>query len=346
MNSQKLKKLQELAKKTDFNDPRLNDYYNKQNKRYSIPKPYAGYSTLLRAEQNNKLGEIDIALIGVPFDIGVTNRPGARLGPKQIRELSSMAGGPMHHASGIIPAQLCRYADHGDVDIKSTYNLDQGIREIEAYYQKVADADVIPLTVGGDHSITYPILKAIGKDEPVGLIHIDAHADTGGKFNDSKFHHGGPFRNAALAGVLDPERTIQIGIRGRAEPHWDFSYDSGMRVVHIEEFYEMGLKKVINEARSIVGDYPTYISFDVDGIDPSFTPGTGTPEIGGLMPREVQQLIRGFRGLHLIGGDVVEVAPPYDPSGNTALVAATMLWEMLCVIADSFACQKNHNPKP
>ena len=341
MDPQKIKKLHQLAKKTDFNDSRLNEYYGTQSKQFSIPKPYAGYSTLLRAAQNNNLEELDIALIGVPFDIGVTNRPGARLGPKQIRELSAMAGGPMHHVSRIIPAQLCRYADYGDVNIESTYNLDQGIQEIESYYQKVSDAGVIPLTAGGDHSITYPILKAVGRDEAVGLIHIDAHADTGGQFHDSKFHHGGPFRNAALAGVLDPERTIQIGIRGRAEPHWDFSYDSGMRIVHIEEFYKMGLKKVIDEARSIVGKYPTYISFDVDGIDSAYTPGTGTPEIGGLTPLEVQQLIRGLRGLNLVGGDVVEVAPPYDPSGNTALVAATMMWEMLCVIADSFAARKN-----
>ena len=135
--------------------------------------------------------------------------------------------------------------------------------------------------------------------------------------------------------MLDPERTIQIGIRGRAEPHWDFSYDSGMRIIHIEEFYQMGLDNVIQEAREIVGGGPTYISFDVDGIDPAFTPGTGTPEVGGLTPREVQQLIRGMQGLNLVGGDVVEVAPPYDPSGNTALVAATMMWEILCVIADS-----------
>lgn len=346
MDPNKLKKLQALAEKIDFNDERLTEYYRSQEessdgaKSAAGVKPYAGYSTLLRAAQAPNLASLDIALIGVPFDFGVTNRPGARFGPQQIREVSAMANGPMHHESGIIPSQLCRYADYGDVNLDSAYSLDRGIEEIEAYYHRIVDAGVIPITAGGDHSITYPILKAIGRDEPVGLIHIDAHADTGGQINDSKFHHGGPFRNAALAGVLDPERTIQIGIRGRGEPHWDFSYNSGMRVVHIEEFYEMGLEKVIEEARRIVGDGPTYISFDVDAIDPAFTPGTGTPEIGGLTPREVQQLIRGMRGLNLVGGDAVEVAPPYDPSGNTALVAATMMWEMLCVIADAFAARK------
>jgi agmatinase len=199
----------------------------------------------------------------------------------------------------------------------------------------VVNAGVVPITAGGDHSISYPILKAVGAEQPVALIHIDAHADTGGPFNGSKFHHGGPFRNAALAGVIEPEKTIQIGIRGRAEPHWDFSYDSGMRVVHIEEFYRLGVEAVINEVRRIVGDHPVYLSFDVDAIDPAFTPGTGTPEVGGLNPREVQQLIRGCRGLNLVGADVVEVAPPFDPSGNTALVAATMMWEMLCVVAEA-----------
>lgn len=343
IDPQKLKKLQALAEKIDFNDERLNEYYRSEDEESGSVKPFAGYSTLLRARQATNLDCLDIALIGVPFDFGVTNRPGARFGPQQIRELSAMTHGPMHHESGIIPAQLCRFADVGDVDLENTYNLDQGIEEIEAYFHKIADAGVIPLTAGGDHSITYPILKAIARDEPVGLIHIDAHADTGGPFNGSKFHHGGPFRNAALAGVLDPERTIQIGIRGRAEPHWDFSYDSGMRVVHIEEFYDMGLQQVIEEARRVVGDGPTYISFDVDGIDPAYTPGTGTPETGGLTPRDVQQLIRGLRGLNLVGGDAVEVAPPYDPSGNTALVAATMMWEMLCVIADSFAARKKQS---
>lgn len=333
--SEKLSKLRQLADRLDFNDKRLTAFYNDESNAVDNVAPYMGITTLLNAPHSSKLDDLDIALIGIPFDLGVTNRPGARFGPQQIREVSAMANGPMHHALKTIPSQLCSFADVGDVPIQSTYSLEDGIKDIENFYHTLVDAGVVPLSAGGDHSVSYPILKAIGRDEPVGLIHIDAHCDTGGTFNGTKFHHGGPFRNAALDGVLDPERTIQIGIRGRAEPHWDFSYDSGMRVIHIEEFYEMGIKAVIDEARSIVGDGPTYISFDVDGIDPAFTPGTGTPEIGGLLPREVQQLIRGMRGLNLVGGDAVEVAPPYDKSGNTALVAATMMWEMLCVISES-----------
>lgn len=339
MQSDKLEHLRKLAEKVDFNDQALNEFYksgvhNGGDNADQIA-PYAGISTFLRAELASMSDDLDIALIGVPFDLGVTNRPGARFGPQQVRELSVMAAGPKNHANGIIPAAIARFADCGDVPINSTYTLDQAIGEIEAFYHTVIDKKASPLSVGGDHSITYPILKAVGRDAPVALVHIDAHADTGGPFNGSKFHHGGPFRNAALAGVIDTEKTVQIGIRGRAEPHWDFSYDSGMRVIHIEEFYELGIDRVIEEARNIVGDSPTYISVDVDAIDPAFTPGTGTPEVGGLQPREVQAIVRGLQGLNLVGGDVVEVSPPYDPTGNTALVAATILWEILCVLADS-----------
>ena len=339
MEEAELAGLRMLAKKSTFNDPCLNAYYEQQSKQTDHVAPYMGNPTLLGASQSSSLEELDVALVGVPFDLGVTNRPGARFGPQQIRQVSAMASGPMHHVSRVIPEQLCRIGDVGDVPLQNLYSLDRGIEDIEAFYLRVADAGVLPISAGGDHSITYPILKALGRDEPVGLVHIDAHADTGAAFNGSKFHHGGPFRNAAIAGVLDPKRTVQIGIRGRAEPHWDFSYDSGMRVIHIEEFYEMGVQTVIDEARRIVGSGPTYISFDVDGIDPAFTPGTGTPEVGGMTPFEVQHIIRGLQGLNLIGGDAVEVAPAYDPIGNTALVAATMMWEMLCVIADAHAAR-------
>lgn len=343
MAKTKLQRLQALADKTDLNDQALQAFLDSGaahggDKRQQVA-PYAGISSFLRAPLQESLAGLDIALLGVPFDLAVTNRPGARFGPQQVREMSVLAAGPKHHVSGTIPAALVNYADCGDIPITSTYNLEQATQEIEDYYHTVIDAGVVPLSVGGDHSISYPILKAVGRAEAVAMIHIDAHADTGGPFNGSRFHHGGPFRNAALAGVLDPERTVQIGIRGRAEPHWDFSYDSGMRVIHIEEFHRMGIDAVIAEARGVVGDTPTYLSFDVDSIDPAFTPGTGTPEVGGLLPREVQTLIRGLAGLNLVGGDVVEVSPPFDQSGNTALVAATMLWEILCVMAESVAAR-------
>jgi guanidinopropionase len=200
----------------------------------------------------------------------------------------------------------------------------------------VRAAGILPVSAGGDHSITYPILRALGAERPVGMVHVDAHTDTWGEFFGSKFTHGAPFRLAVEAGVLDPKRTIQIGIRGGQNflDGIEFSKSRGMRVVFIEEFAELGVDRVIAEARRVVGDGPTYISFDVDGLDPVYAPGTGTPEIGGITTLEAQRLLRGLRGLNLVGGDVVEVAPPYDQTGNTALVGATMMYEILCLIAD------------
>jgi agmatinase len=230
----------------------------------------------------------------------------------------------------------------GDVELQRRHSLDEGIEEIERYFNRLVDAGVTPLSVGGDHSITYPILKALGRDEPVGCVHIDAHCDTGPEWGGSKFHHGGPFRNAALAGALDPERTIQIGIRGTAEMVWDFSYESGMTVIHVEEFQDMGLRAVIEKTREVVGGGPVYVSFDVDGLDPVYAPGTGTPEVGGLTPIEAKAIVQALRGLDVIGGDVVEVAPEYDPTSNTALAATTMLFEILCVVAEGHAARRSN----
>jgi len=200
--------------------------------------------------------------------------------------------------------------------------------DIAAFYGRFQEAGVRPLSVGGDHSITYPILQGLGRERPVGLVHIDAHCDTMGELEDTKFHHGGPFRQAVLAGVLDPERTIQIGIRGPAEIFWGFSYESGMTVLHIEDVDRLGIAGVVEKARAVVGDGPTYISFDVDGLDPAYAPGTGTPEAGGLTPREAQSILHGLAGIDIVGGDVVEVAPQYDPTSNTAMVGAQILFEI------------------
>ena len=301
---------------------------------------YAEIPTFMRMPYRPDLQDVEIGLIGVPFDLGVTHRPGARHGPRAVRDRSSVMG-LQHHHSKIIPCDLCRVADIGDVRIGDRFSLERGIEWIGAFYQKIAEAGIVPLSVGGDHSISFPILKALGAKQPLGLVHVDAHCDTMADLDGSKFHHGGPFRNAVEAGVLDPKRTVQIGIRGNSEPFWDFSYASGMRVIHIEEFHEMGLRAVIQEARRVVGQGPTYISFDVDGLDPSFAPGTGTPEIGGLTTIEGQAIIRGMQGLHLVGGDVVEVSPPFDPTGNTALIGAAMMFEILCVLADSVASRRN-----
>jgi guanidinopropionase len=296
---------------------------------------YTEIATFMRAPLANSLEDVDIGLIGVPTDLGVTNRAGARHGPREIRNASSLMRA-FNLALGVNPYELCRIADLGDVRLSHRFDLEKQNDEIEAYFRQVHAAGVLPISAGGDHSITYPIFKAIAADEPIGMVHIDAHTDTWGEFYGSKFTHGAPFRLAVEAGVLDPKRTIQIGIRGGQNfmDGIEFSLSHGMRVVFIEEFTAMGVEQVIAEARKVVGDGSTYVSFDVDGLDPVYAPGTGTPEIGGITTLEAQRLLRGLRGLNLIGGDVVEVAPPYDQTGNTALVGATIMFEILCLIAD------------
>jgi agmatinase len=299
--------------------------------------PFADPATFISAPfhpdglTDEGLARLDVALIGVPMDLGVTNRAGARLGPRAVRAIERI--GPYEHVLGIAPIGHLAFADVGDAPLSSRYSLSDCHADIEALYRRIGETSVVPLSVGGDHSISGSILKGLGAKRPVGMIHIDAHCDTAGPFEGSKFHHGGPFREAVLAGVLDPTRTIQIGIRGGAEYLWEFSYDSGMTVIHAEEVDGMGIERVIDQARGVVGDGPCYLSFDVDSLDPAFAPGTGTPEPGGLTPREALALLRGLAGLDIIGGDVVEVAPQYDPTTNTAQIAAQVLFQLLCLVA-------------
>ncbi|BAB51449.1 agmatinase [Mesorhizobium japonicum MAFF 303099] len=301
--------------------------------------PYSGIPTFLAAPyreiaaENPNFGDLQVAIIGVPMDLGVTNRPGSRFGPRALRAIERI--GPYNHVLECAPTHELRVADIGDTPFRSRYRLETSHEDIERRTNQIVDAGVIPLSVGGDHSISHPILKAVGKKAPVGLIHIDAHCDTSGLFDMTKFHHGGPFRNAVLDGVLDPTRTIQIGIRGSAEYLWEFTYESGMTVVHAEEVTGLGIPAIIEKARKIVGDGPTYVSFDIDSVDPAFAPGTGTPEVGGLTTREVLELLRGLKGLNIVGGDVVEVAPQYDATTNTAHAGAQVLFEILSLMVFS-----------
>ncbi len=287
--------------------------------------------------------EVDIGLIGVPWDGGTTNRAGARHGPRQIRDLSTMARN-VHHATGVRPFHLCNCADLGDSPVNPV-DIDDTLQRVERFYRDVVEQDVIPLTAGGDHLITLPVMRALCRDEPVGMVHFDAHTDTWDRyFGESKYTHGTPFRRAIEEGLLDPKRTVQIGIRGAlysaSDKEWGL--EQGIRVIEIEEYHDLGVDAVIAEARRVVGDGKTYVSFDVDALDPVYAPGTGTPEIGGLTTYDAQQMIRGLRGLNLVGGDVVEVSPPFDMSGNTALVAVTMMFEILCLLAEQAS---QGNPK-
>ena len=295
--------------------------------------PYAGIPTFLGLPAAPNAAGLEVAVVGVPSDLGVSNRTGARFGPRAVRTIERI--GPYHPTQKNVPKAKVKAADIGDVPFRSRFSLEHTLADIEAFYDDLKKQGVRPLSVGGDHSVTYPILKALGRDRPVGLVHIDAHCDTMGAFDDCKFHHGGPFRLAVLDGVLDPERTIQIGIRGAANVFWEFSYASGMTVIEIEEFTALGVAAVAERARAVVGDGPVYVSVDVDGFDPAFAPGTGTPEVGGITPREGIALLRALTGLHIIGADVVEVAPQYDPTTNTAQLAAQLLFEELALLAAS-----------
>jgi guanidinopropionase len=288
-------------------------------------QPYAGVPTFLGLPMATSTTGLEIAAVGVPMDLGVSNRSGARFGPRAVRTIERI--GPYHPTFRGIPHAHARAADVGDVPFRSRYSLEQSLEDIEAYYTDLRSKGIRPLSVGGDHSVTYPILKALGKDRPVGLVHIDAHCDTMGAYDGSKFHHGGPFRLAVLDGVLDPERTIQIGIRGASNMYWEFSHTSGMTVIYMEDLMASGLDAVAERARAVVGDGPVYVSVDVDGFDPAYAPGTGTPEVGGLTPREGLALLRSLEGLDIIGADVVEVAPQYDPTTNTAQLGAQLLFE-------------------
>jgi len=302
---------------------------------------FSGIPTFMRIPNITDPSNVDIAIIGIPYDGGVENRAGARHGPREVRNLSSMLRS-IHHVTRINPFEKCMIGDMGDVPIEHYYQINEAHNDITKFYKQVHNAGVIPLSIGGDHSICLPIFRAIACDQPIGLIHIDAHTDTCDEEMGYKITHGTPFRRAIEAGLLDPKRTIQIGIRGaqNSEEGWNYAQESGIRVIFIEEFMDKGVEAIIREARRIVGKGPTYLTFDIDSIDPAYAPGTGTPEIGGISPYQAQSLLRGLRGLNLVGGDVVEVAPPFDPTGNTALVAATMIFEILCLLVESIEKRK------
>jgi guanidinopropionase len=302
-----------------------------------VPR-FGAIPTFMRLPHVTDPAKLDIALIGVPWDGGTTNRAGARHGPREIRNMSSFMR-KVHHVSRIAPYDLARIADLGDAPVNPIDLMDT-LGRVENFYAKVHAAGCLPLSAGGDHLITLPIYRAIARGRPVGMVHFDAHSDTNDRyFGDNKYTHGTPFRRAVEEGLLDPKRTVQIGIRGSIYSPDDMSFaeGSGMRVIYMEEFVKLGAAKVIEITRRVVGDGPTYVSFDVDGLDPVYAPGTGTPEIGGMTTREAQEVVRGLQGLNLVGGDVVEISPPFDPSGNTALVGATFMFEIMCLLADAVA---------
>jgi len=271
----------------------------------------------------------------VPWDAGTTNRPGPRHGPRQLRDFSTMIR-RVNGATGVDPFALVNCADLGDVGINPA-DLQDSLARITAQYSHLAKHDIAPMTAGGDHLISLPILRALAADAPLGMIHFDAHTDLfKDYFGGFKYTHGTPFRRAIEEGLLDPKRVIQIGIRGTSYGGEDMEFGraNGVTIIEIEEFFERGVKDVMAQARDVVGDQPSYCSFDIDFVDPSYAPGTGTPEIGGPTSYQAQQVIREMAGVNLIGADLVEVSPPFDPSGGTAWLGVSLMFEILCILAD------------
>jgi guanidinopropionase len=297
---------------------------------------YSGIASFFRAPVTQDLADTDIGVIGVPFDGGVTNRSGARHGPRAVREQSTLLR-RINAATGIAPFATARVRDLGDCWLEQPYELRSALDEIAGFYRIIAGAGIVPLSVGGDHSISLPILRAVAAAGPVGMVHIDAHCDTGDDYMGSRFHHGAPFRRAVEEGLLDPTRVIQIGIRGTTnDPDiWGFSRRSGMRVLGMDEFQDQGWRFAAEEARRIAGTGRTYLSFDIDSLDPSQAPGTGTPEAGGITALEAIRLLRGLRGIDFAGGDLVEVSPPFDVGTITAFNGASLLFEILCLLAEA-----------
>ncbi|MEM8838941.1 MAG: agmatinase [Pseudomonadota bacterium] len=306
---------------------------------FDLPR-FAGMATFMRLPhvppEDNDFDKVEIGLVGVPWDGGTTNRPGARHGPRQVRDASTMIRAA-HPATGLRPFEARNCADLGDVS-PNPADLMDSLERISAYYRTLRERNILPLSVGGDHLVSLPILRGLSAGKPLGMIHFDAHTDLfKGYFGGSLYTHGTPFRRAIEEGLLDPKRVVQIGIRGTMYDDEDliFGRENGVRIVSTDEFLTRGIDDVMNEARTIVGDQETYVSFDIDFIDPSICPGTGTPEIGGPNSWQAQQVVRRLSGLNVIGADLVEISPPFDPSGGTAWCGASILFELLCVLVAS-----------
>ena len=292
---------------------------------------FGGPATMMRLPAISDLDDLDVCFVGVPLDIGTSNRSGTRFGPRQIRAESAMIR-PYNMATGAAPFDSLRVADYGDVPI-NTFDLKKSVAIIEDAFGAILEKKCIPLTLGGDHTISLPILRAMNKFYgKIGVIHVDAHADVNDHMFGESIAHGTPFRRAIEEHLIDPGRMVQVGLRatGYAAEDFDWPREQGVRIVPVEDCWYRTLVPLMAEIRQQMGKGPVYVSFDIDGLDPAFAPGTGTPEIGGLTVTQGIEIMRGCRGLDVVGGDLVEVSPPYDTSGNTALVAANLLYELLC----------------
>ena len=312
----------------------MSDPFFKPVSGFDLPR-FAGVPTFMRLPHVSldtpKISDVDIGIIGVPWDSGTTNRPGPRHGPRQLRDASTMIRA-QHPVSGIRPYEKLNCADLGDVSINPA-DIEDSMNRITSFYKTVIEKGIKPLTAGGDHLTSLPVLRAIAERGPLGMIHFDSHTDLfHSYFDGTMFTHGTPFRRAVEENLLDPKRVIQIGIRGTQydREDLDFADSVGIRVIKIEEFFDRGIEDVMAEARAIVGEKETYISYDIDFIDPAFAPGTGTPEVGGPNSYEALKVVRELTGVKIVGADMVEVSPPFDPSSNTAFLGVSVMFELLC----------------
>ena len=312
----------------------MSDPFFKPVSGFDLPR-FAGVPTFMRLPhvplEAPKIKEVDIGIIGVPWDSGTTNRPGPRHGPRQLRDASTMIRA-QHPVSGVRPYEKLNCADLGDVSINPA-DIEDSMNRITSFYKKVIEKGIKPLTAGGDHLTSLPVLRAVADKGPLGMIHFDSHTDLfHSYFDGTMFTHGTPFRRAVEENLLDPKRVIQIGIRGTQydREDLDFADSVGIRVVKIEEFFDRGIADVMAEAREIVGEQETYISYDIDFIDPAFAPGTGTPEVGGPNSYEALKVVRELAGVKIVAADMVEVSPPFDASSNTAFLGVSVMFELLC----------------
>lgn len=289
-----------------------------------------------------RISKVQIGLIGAPWDGGTTNRPGPRHGPRQLRDASTMIR-VQNGATGVRPFELVNCADLGDVG-PNPASVDDSLDRMTAFYDEIVAAGIVPLSAGGDHLCSLPILRSLAKTKPLGMIHFDSHTDLfNSYFGGMQYTHGTPFRRAVEEGLLDPARVVQIGIRGTAYDFEDrdFAKSVGIRVIPIEEFHERGAEDVMAEAREIAGDGETYVSYDIDFVDPAFAPGTGTPEVGGPNSYQSIQVARMLDGVNIVGADLVEVSPPFDQSGGTAFLGVSIMFEMLCNMALAVTKREN-----
>lgn len=301
---------------------------------------FAGVPTFMRLpylnEGDPEFSNVEIGVIGVPWDVGTTNRPGTRHGPRQLRDSSTMIRA-VNSATKISPFHSVNCADLGDVPPNPIDVMD-GMERITTFYRKVKKAGIVPMTAGGDHLLSLPVLRAMAEDKPIGLIQFDSHTDLyDSYFDGNKFTHGTPFRRAIEEGLVDPKRFVQIGIRGTAYNFEDIEWGEaqGVRIIRIEEFFDRGIKDVMQEAREIVGNQDCYCTYDIDFIDPTFAPGTGTPEVGGPNSYQALQVVRELAGLNLIGADLVEVSPPFDMQGGTSWLGVSVMFELMCVLSQA-----------